>query len=132
MVTQLLLRPDLDDDDPRPGIVKFPVAAARRLNNAEVRYRDWINSLGWTAIRKERLIYDNYRCCDCGCKGKKRDPLHVHHRGYGRILGRETIWDLITLCRHCHAKRHPDIGREQRRGNGTMRIADWLEIALAA
>ena len=59
-------------------------------------------------IRKAVRERAQYRCEDCG----ERRALELHHLRYRRdgetIFGRETIDDLVGLCRVCHHARHHD------------------------
>jgi len=50
-------------------------------------------------LRRATLMRDNYTCQLCGCKGSK---LQAHHIDPKRLLGEDTIKNLITLCEGCH------------------------------
>jgi hypothetical protein len=56
----------------------------------------------WTAIKRQILRRDRYRCRLCG-----RDDLqlHVHHCTYDNYA-QERLEDLITLCSACHHNFH--------------------------
>jgi len=58
----------------------------------------------YEAIRNQVLLRDGFRCQECGFKYK----LEVHHiipRSQG---GSNDPSNLITLCKKCHDKHHPD------------------------
>lgn len=59
--------------------------------------------IGWTAIRRQVLKRDGYRCTKCG----RKTDLHVHHQEH-RVgsLNAETLDNLLTLCRQCHRGVH--------------------------
>lgn len=59
----------------------------------------------WAEIRKARLVYDGYRCVDCGHDGSDM-RLEVHHLTYDRFGGNERLEDLQTLCNGCHMLLH--------------------------
>ena len=65
------------------------------------RYRRYLSSPQWAAIRKR--VCDKYRnaCQECFRVGK----IEVHHKTYERI-GEERIEDLIALCPKCHKALH--------------------------
>ena len=57
----------------------------------------------WKAIREERLEYDNYTCTECSQTRDDGVTLQVHHYPHSyRVLGHETMADLVTRCRKCH------------------------------
>jgi 5-methylcytosine-specific restriction endonuclease McrA len=58
-------------------------------------------SIDWINQRNRILKRDNYKCVECG----KESNLHVHHTKYR--FKSEQDKDLITLCRYCHAAKHP-------------------------
>jgi 5-methylcytosine-specific restriction endonuclease McrA len=50
-------------------------------------------------------------CELCGVAFKILEAHHLHYR----TVGRETLWDLLMLCRQCHFDEHrpPSIGRRR-------------------
>lgn len=62
-------------------------------------YKTYLQSAEWQKKRNERLKIDDYKCQKCG----RPFDLQVHHLTYDRI-GHEDMCDLITLCKHCHAR----------------------------
>lgn len=75
------------------------------------RYRRYLRSPHWQALRKQVLRRAGWRCECCG----RRGPLDVHHLTYERF-GRESMGDLQALCRDCHDEAHG--GRD-----GSRRVA---------
>ena len=70
--------------------------------------RKWTLQNEWRNFRKSILERDNYKCQECGTNKN----LCVHHIK-PRSEYKELVYDpsnVITLCKYCHAKRHP--GRE--------------------
>ena len=65
-----------------------------------------INNRRWTALRRQVLERDGYRCRTCGRPGR----LEAHHEPPLRDGADPYDLDgLRTLCRSCHIERHrPD------------------------
>jgi len=59
------------------------------------------SSLIWKKKRQEALEYYDNRCCSCGSKFN----LQVHHKHY-KTLFKESMNDLLVLCKYCHANHH--------------------------
>jgi 5-methylcytosine-specific restriction endonuclease McrA len=64
-------------------------------------YQEYLLSPEWSIIREQRLAMDNHECVLCGVAAEQ-----VHHRRYPKVLGTETVNDLVSLCDLCHAKHH--------------------------
>lgn len=65
-------------------------------------YNDVMHSERWRMVRAQALRRARWRCERCGTRGS----LDAHHwRGYA-MLGRETVFDLMMLCRDCHNTAH--------------------------
>jgi 5-methylcytosine-specific restriction endonuclease McrA len=54
-------------------------------------------------LRIATLMCDGYQCTQCEKKNTKLDAHHIIYREHG---GKETISNLITLCKRCHDKVH--------------------------
>lgn len=69
---------------------------------------DRINNYPWTV---ETIIRDGYKCVDCNIGSKM---LVVHHIDESRKNGKlnNSLTNLVTLCKHCHAIRHGHNGKE--------------------
>lgn len=67
-----------------------------------MNYNEYIKSNEWKEKKRTRLEKDNYVCQDCK---KSSIALDVHHITYDR-LGNEDIFDIVSLCRHCHESLH--------------------------
>lgn len=72
------------------------------MNHNSPEYQFYMQSEEWDYIRRQRLRIDNYTCQGCGAKDK---PLDVHHITYDRF-GRESLDDLLSVCRQCHEEIH--------------------------
>jgi hypothetical protein len=64
-------------------------------------YQEYLRSEEWKQKRSEVLYRDGNCCQLCG----DEDNLRVHHLTYNRV-GDEALFDLVTLCSHCHANEH--------------------------
>jgi len=62
-----------------------------------MRYKDYLKSQYWQAIREKALKNADYRCQLCN----SQENLNVHHRTYTN-KGNEKLEDLIVLCNECH------------------------------
>lgn len=64
------------------------------------RYNEYLASDEWRTRADLRLAKDGHRCQAqlAGCTGR---ATQVHHLDY-RHLGNEPLFDLISVCRHCH------------------------------
>lgn len=67
------------------------------------RYNDHLNSRAWKIKRDAVLERDSYWCQAC----QSRKAKDVHHLSYKR-MGNEPLFDLVSVCRECHQKLHPD------------------------
>lgn len=53
--------------------------------------------------RKQQVLFrDKWKCCSCGSKY----PLEIHHIKPRAEGGSNAFYNLITLCKECHAKVH--------------------------
>jgi 5-methylcytosine-specific restriction protein A len=58
---------------------------------------------GWAKARRERLEFDNWRCCKCHRCGLPSDGiLDVHHIVERVFDGSDDLANLVTLCSDCH------------------------------
>jgi hypothetical protein len=81
----------------------------------EARFVRWEDADGRTSARAlewSRAVYerDGYSCTECGClRGGKLNAHHLKSWAEHPEL-RFDVANGVTLCRECHAKKHP--GRE--------------------
>ncbi len=68
--------------------------------NKKSEYLSYIKSAKWKRLADVRKAYDHYKCTRCGSEHE----LQVHHKNYPSVFGKESIFDLQTLCRSCHQK----------------------------
>lgn len=71
------------------------------MTAAQRAYQEYLRTDKWRTIAAQRLALDGYECVMCGGTAE-----NVHHRRYSRQWGEETILDLVSLCRECHARFH--------------------------
>ncbi len=65
----------------------------------------------WDKLRKKTYKRDNYTCQRCGYNPEKHTytvPLQAHHIIPRSRGGKDSLDNLITLCRRCHGVQHPD------------------------
>lgn len=64
-------------------------------------YDEYLQTSHWLTIRQQAFDYYGKSCVLCSATSR----LQIHHRDYANV-GRETMADLIALCRDCHARYH--------------------------
>ena len=75
-----------------------------RLNNPDLQNKEYQESNRLSEnLRIATLMRDGYQCTQCG---KKNTNLDAHHIIWKENLGKDTIQNLITLCKGCHRKVH--------------------------
>ena len=84
------------------------------------------DSARWAAVRARVLRRDGYRCRDCARYGRITDAVEVHHIIHadddpGRAYDMDN---LISLCKACHRKRHPE---RARKGAGCRQLGNPYE-----
>jgi len=67
----------------------------------------------WNRIRIKVWQRDNFTCQQCGAKGVRVD---AHHIIPYRISKDNSLKNLVTLCRSCHAKTDNSIIKNRRKG----------------
>jgi len=81
-------------------MIKIPyplLLFCRRLYLRLYYYR----SAHWKRVAAEKRRQVGYRCEICRLPNR----LDVHHRHY-KTLGRESVGDLLAVCRECHKYIH--------------------------
>lgn len=68
---------------------------------AKEDYAERLKSDYWKKLRKKRLNMDKGKCKDCGAKATQ-----VHHKRYVNLGTPWEIYELVSLCKNCHEKRH--------------------------
>lgn len=69
-------------------------------------------SARWKKKREHILRRDKYLCRNCRRYGRIRERTEVHHIKHADEFP-ELWWDdsnLVSLCKACHAKQHPEKG----------------------
>lgn len=75
-----------------------------RLNNPSLSGKEYQQSNRLSEnLRIATLMRDGYQCTQCE---KKNTQLDAHHIVWKENLGKDTIKNLITLCKSCHDKVH--------------------------
>ncbi len=72
-------------------------------------------------LRIATLMRDGYQCTPCG---EKNPPLEAHHIVPRSQGGKDTITNLITLCKPCHNKTH--LGKLQLDVSGVSGFEDRI------
>ena len=74
-----------------------------RLNNPDLQGKEYQQSSRLDEnLRIATLMRDGYQCTQC----KKKGELDAHHIIWKEHGGKDTIENLITLCKECHRKVH--------------------------
>lgn len=68
------------------------------------QYDAYLNSSEWQAKRALVLKRDNYICQGCF----QARAFDVHHLSY-RHMGNELLFELVSVCRQCHRRIHPEM-----------------------
>jgi len=75
-----------------------------RLNNQSLQGKEYQQSSRLSEnLRIATLMRDGYQCTQCG---KKNTQLDAHHILWKEAGGKDTILNLITVCKECHKKVH--------------------------
>jgi hypothetical protein len=102
----------------------------RRLSDADVKSSEYQHSNRLDEnLRLACLIRDNFTCQKCSLRSpttssygeKKNSQLEAHHIVWTAKGGKDSIYNLITLCEKCHDKIHKK-GKsgEVKRKDGTI------------
>ena len=76
----------------------------RRLSNPDVKGNEYQQSNRLDEnLRLACLMRDNFTCQKCG---EKEILLEAHHIVWTTKSGKDSIYNLITLCENCHDKVH--------------------------
>lgn len=73
----------------------------RKPTSPRARYKAYLRSPEWKALRRRVFARDDRKCQRCGT----RKRLVAHHLTYVRF-GHERLADLLTLCSGCHDHFH--------------------------
>lgn len=109
------------------------------LDKGLVDYNDqYLRSRAWRYRSHCRKVRDDERCCRCGAQSRaafdngpplttKVVFLEVHHLTY-ESRGHETLDQLRTLCKACHASVHNKPSPEELRVNSPWPDDDWKDL----
>ncbi len=87
----------LRDEQARLRNEKFEQESARM----KAQYADYLASTEWRELAGRVLMRDDYTCQGC----LKEPAAVVHHQTYAHV-GAEFAFELISLCKRCHARAH--------------------------
>ena len=89
-----------------------PVSNIQSKNSFE----DWSYGSDWAEIKRRVKKRDNFSCQECGKSYSKKFKkyLHVHHVVPISKGGTNKLYNLITLCVHCHRKKHPHMKKKEK------------------
>jgi len=73
----------------------------RPINDFKAKYKDYLLSNEWIAIKIDIYQKRGRQCEQCGNKTK----LQIHHLTYDNIFNEEPS-DLLILCESCHKEKH--------------------------
>lgn len=70
------------------------------------------DSAAWKRVRSRVLRRDHYMCVDCRRYGRMVEAVEVHHIEHLEDAPERALdpANLISLCKACHRKRHPEKG----------------------
>ncbi len=71
-------------------------------------YARYLMSRRWHQLRIAKLREQKFTCEDCNKRLTRRE-LEVHHKRYPKVLGTESLEDLMALCAACHSLKHIDV-----------------------
>jgi len=104
----------------------------RRLSNPDVKGSEYQQSNRLDEnLRLACLIRDNFTCQKCG---KKNSRLEAHHIVWTTKGGKDSIYNLITLCEICHEKVHKtgESGKVKLKKNKVVTGMDGFKDKIAA
>lgn len=70
-------------------------------------YNEYLNSPAWKAKSEAVLIRDGRWCQGC----REKPATQAHHLSYEHV-GKEFLFELIAVCRECHARAHPHMDEQ--------------------
>ena len=112
-------------------IVEDVQVDVRRLSNPDVQGSDYQQSNRLDEnLRLACLMRDNFTCQKCS---KKETRLEVHHIVWTSKGGKDSIYNVITLCKKCHDKVHEtgESGKVKLKGNKVATGMDGFSDKIA-
>jgi 5-methylcytosine-specific restriction endonuclease McrA len=70
-------------------------------SRSKTDYWDYLQSTAWRDLRKKALERDKHKCRACGGPAEQ-----VHHSRYPKVLGKEKLPWLYSVCVPCHGQIH--------------------------
>ena len=87
---------------------KSQPSKASQKNEEYLKYKNYIRSKAFKAVKQAVEERDGYKCMTCGRTRSDGAKLTCHHRTYDHLFegGENEIADCITLCQYCHKGIH--------------------------
>jgi len=104
----------------------------RKISNPDIKGSEYQQSNRLDEnLRLACLIRDNFTCQKCG---KKNTRLEAHHITWTTKGGKDSIYNLITLCEICHEKVHKtgESGEVKLKRNKVVTGMDGFKDRIAA
>lgn len=83
---------------------KRAVDTSRVPPSMYTKYKEYLRTDSWRALRKQVFKRDKHRCVRCGYIGNKKQAHHTHYEGIYEL--KFSIDQLETVCVDCHTKIH--------------------------
>ncbi len=79
--------------------------------------KTFYDSAAWKRTRERTLRRDKYMCVECRRYGRMREAVDVHHIKHLEDAPELALdpRNLISLCRACHNRQHPEKGGSRAR-----------------
>ena len=103
----------------------------RRLSDPDVKNEEYQQSNRLDEnLRLACLIRDDFTCQKCS---KKNTTLEAHHIVWTSKVGKDSIYNLITLCENCHDKVHKtgESGKVNLKGGKVVKGMDGFSDKIA-
>jgi len=78
-----------------------------RQSEWDIEYNQYMKSIQWGIKRKRVLKRDNFMCQSC----LRQPATEVHHLSYKFPLGKEPLFELVSVCKVCHGDITSTTGR---------------------
>lgn len=92
----------------RSGFLELATLADQNRAERSEEYQEYLQSEAWRKKRDRVMKRANFTCEGCG----DARATEVHHLTYADIYN-EFLWQLVAICRECHARFHD----KNRQGN---------------
>jgi hypothetical protein len=91
----------LSNDEIKKRAAELDEHISRKRGMWQQWYAEYLQTNEWKERR--RLVLER---ADGICEGCRQEPAtEVHHTSYVHV-GNEFLWELVAICRWCHARYH--------------------------